>query len=143
MKKAIILLCLVFTVSICTFAQSGEHTFTIEITNVTINGGTIYLAIFANADEFRREEPRYVYELQSNSTSVTQSVTLPYGEYLISAFQDANNNQKLDSNFLGIPRELVGLSNYDGRGFPSRNFDRHKIPINNATTRISIALHRF
>ncbi|MCL2441545.1 MAG: DUF2141 domain-containing protein [Treponema sp.] len=117
--------------------------FTVEITNVTVNNGKVYLAIFSNADEFRRETPFIAFELESNRTVLLQEVSLPPGNYLISAFQDANGNQKLDTNFIGIPRELVGLSNYDGNGFPSRSFDRHKIPINSATNMITIRLHRF
>ncbi|MCX2763828.1 DUF2141 domain-containing protein [Aquimarina muelleri] len=35
----------------------------------------------------------------------------PYGEYAISCFYDANNNKKMDTNFLGIPKEKVGASN--------------------------------
>lgn len=33
------------------------------------------------------------------------------GTYAVSAFHDANDNGKLDTNFLGIPREAVGMSN--------------------------------
>ncbi len=36
---------------------------------------------------------------------------VPKGKYAISAFHDENNNQKLDTNFLGIPKEAVGASN--------------------------------
>lgn len=115
----------------------------VEITNVGINNGYVYLAIFFNADEFRREDPSMVFRLDSNSTVLIQEVSLPPGEYLISAFQDSNNNERLDFNFLGIPRELVGISNFSGRGFPARNFDRHKVPVNNSTSRITINLHRF
>lgn len=33
------------------------------------------------------------------------------GRYAISVFHDENNNRKLDTNFLGIPKEAVGASN--------------------------------
>ena len=117
--------------------------FTVEITNVVINDGNVIIAIFANANEFRREEPSFYFILDSTSTVITQEVSLPSGDYLISAFQDSNNNQRLDSNLFGVPKELVGISNYSGRGFPSRNFDRHKVPINNLTNKITIGLYRF
>jgi uncharacterized protein (DUF2141 family) len=115
----------------------------IDIANVVVNDGKVYLAIFSNAEEFRREEPPFVFELESISTVLSQEVLLPPGEYVISAFQDRNGNGQLDFNFLGVPRELVGISNYHGRGFPSRNFDRQKIPINSTTGRVTIGLYRF
>jgi 4,4'-diapolycopenoate synthase len=36
---------------------------------------------------------------------------LPPGRYAISAYLDENGNRKLDSNWLGIPKEPVGASN--------------------------------
>ena len=36
---------------------------------------------------------------------------VPSGHYAISIFQDRNNNQTLDANFLKIPRERFGFSN--------------------------------
>ncbi len=36
---------------------------------------------------------------------------VPPGHYAISIFQDRNNNQTLDANFLKIPKERFGFSN--------------------------------
>jgi len=140
-KKTVLLL--VFLVFFTVNLSAQNVRLVVEITNVVINGGDVYLAIFFNANEFRREEPTLAFQLNSNSTVLSQEVLLPPGEYLISAFQDSNNNQRLDFNFLGVPRELVGISNYSGRGIPTRNFDRHKVPVNSSTGRVTIGLHRF
>jgi len=138
-----IALLLVFTVfcSVNLFAENVR--IIVDITNVVVNDGKVYLAIFFNADEFRREEPSMAFQLDSSSTVLSHEIFLPPGEYLISAFQDSNNNQKLDTNLLGVPRELVGLSNYSGRGFPSKNFDRHKVPVNSSTGKITVGLYKF
>lgn len=40
---------------------------------------------------------------------------VPFGEYAISAMHDENDNQKMDSNFFGMPTEGVGASN-DAKG---------------------------
>ena len=133
-----------FLLMFCAMNLHSENVqFTVEITNVVVNNGKVYLAIFTNADEFRKENPPIAFELESNRTVLSQEVSLPPGNYLISAFQDTNGNQKLDYGLFGIPRELIGISNYDGKGFPSRSFDRHKIPINSATGKITISLHKF
>ena len=42
----------------------------------------------------------------------TQTLTVrPAGDYAISLYYDENNNGTLDSNFIGIPKEPVALSN--------------------------------
>jgi len=144
MKKIICVLIVLNMFSVYCFSQTvNSKTVTIEITNVVINGGIVYLAVFSNAQAFRREEPDFSFAIAANNTSIFQSVTLSYGEYVIAAFQDANGNGIMDSNFFGIPRELVGISNYSGRGFPSNNFDRQKIPVGSTTDRITIGLYRF
>ena len=141
MKKGLIFLCFVFAFSVCAFSQN-TRTFTIEITNVVVNNGNIIIAVFGSAEEFRNETPTQAFSLPSTATAVRQEVTLPYGEYLITSFQDANGNNDMDFNFLGIPKEILGMTNWNGRGFPSRNFDRHKVPVNASTTVISIGLFK-
>ena len=42
--------------------------------------------------------------------------------------QDINKNGELDTGFLGMPKEPVGLSNYDGKGIPGK-FKKHKLSI--------------
>jgi len=123
-------------------AQAGSN-FTIEFNNVVINGGTVYVAIFASAESFRRETPEYYFDFAPAQNTVACAYSLPSGEYVISAYQDANNNGKMDFGLFRIPRELVGISNYFGRGFPSQNFDRQKVAVNSNTDKVIINLYKF
>jgi uncharacterized protein (DUF2141 family) len=36
---------------------------------------------------------------------------VPHGDYAIRVFHDANRNEKLDTNFIGVPKEKFGFSN--------------------------------
>ena len=54
---------------------------------------------------------------------------------------DINNNGKLDTTFIGIPKEPVGLSNYDGKSIPGK-FNKHKFSVNE-NTEIIIPLKKF
>ena len=50
------------------------------------------------------------------STGVfTEIIDVTSGIYAIGLYIDANKNKKLDTNFLGIPKEQFGFSN-DARG---------------------------
>ena len=144
MKKGIVLLFLLCVFYGYCFSQAANTTaITVEITNIAVNGGKVYLAIFANADEFKREQPYVAYEIGDNNANTSHRLLLPHGEYVISAFQDANGNGKLDYGLFGIPKELVGISNYFGDGFPSKSFDKQKTLINNTTEKITIGLYKF
>jgi uncharacterized protein (DUF2141 family) len=144
MKKAIFILCLSFAFCGLCFSQTNSTVnVTVEITNIVVNGGKVYLAIFSNSESFLKEEPEIAFELQADTVSITKEVSLARGEYVVSAFQDANNNQKIDYGLLGIPKEIVGISNYFGRGFPTRSFDKQKILIDDKTGKIIIGLYKF
>ena len=144
MKKIVVLLSLIFTLTVFCYSQTVNNGhITIEITNVVVNGGRIYLTICSTAESFRNETPDFTFIIEAQNTNVFQELSLPNGEYVISAFQDANYNQRLDYNLFGVPRELVGMSNYSGRGYPSKNFDRQKILVNNSTGTITIGLYKF
>ena len=46
-----------------------------------------------------------------NKKSVVIFKNLPRGEYAVSFVHDENDNKKMDTNFLGIPKEDYGCSN--------------------------------
>jgi uncharacterized protein (DUF2141 family) len=114
--------------------------FTLEITGINVNQGQIYVKVYSNDRDYRNDISFAAYVLGSASQSIVHSFDIPEGEYLIALFQDTNNNGKLDTNFLGFPREPVGLSNYSG-GIPG-GFNRQKIPINNNSNRVTINMGR-
>lgn len=53
--------------------------------------------------------------LQEGVLPRTEFLGLPPGSYAISAVHDENNNQKVDTNWIGIPREGVAASR-DAKG---------------------------
>ena len=140
MKKIIVSLFLICVLTGYCFSQT---VITVEVTNIVVNDGIVYVDIFSTADGFRNGNPYVSFQLQSNSAILTHEISLPNGEYLITAYQDANNNQRIDYGLFGVPKELVGMSNYSGSGYPSKNFDRQKIPVNNSTGKITIGLYKF
>jgi len=52
---------------------------------------------------------------------------LPAGEYAISTYHDENNNDRLDTNFLGMPTEKYGFSNNAPARFGAPTFEKAKI----------------
>lgn len=144
MKRVIILI--ILTCAFCSYCFSqtiNNRIITLEIINVIENGGTIYVSIYSNEQSYRNRQASFSFQFEANSTIISHELTIPHGEYAIAMFQDSNNNGRLDYGLFGIPRELVGMSNYFGRGFPANNFDKLKIFVNNTTEKITVGLYRF
>ena len=71
---------------------------------------------------------------------------IPVANYALKIFHDANDNEKLDTNLLGIPSEPYGISN-DARGvFGLPNFEdaifKHKGPLTILTITLKTHLPR-
>jgi uncharacterized protein (DUF2141 family) len=119
---------------------TNNVTFILGITGININDGKIYVKIYSNEKDYKRDLPYISFTLESASKNITHSFDIPEGEYLIALFQDTNNNGVLDTNFLNFPKEPVGLSNYSG-GIPG-GFNKQKILINSVSNKIIINMGR-
>jgi len=86
----------------------------ISINNLKNTKGQIGILVFNKKEGFPSENAEALREILAPISSSTMDYTfsgLPYGEYAISIMHDENMNQRLDKNFLGIPKEGFGVSN--------------------------------
>ncbi|MFL0670247.1 MAG: DUF2141 domain-containing protein [Erythrobacter sp.] len=95
---------------------------TITLQGVKKTAGAIVLCLWSGEDGFPDCESgkavrRIVIPAKASSARFEN---VPAGSYAISAFHDANGNGKLDSNFLGLPLEAVGMSNNPKLNGPPR-----------------------
>ena len=101
-------------------AQStGPATLTVHVIGARNAKGKIRAALFHGAEGFPND-PSHAFRTQpadiDPQTSSAQIVftDLPAGVYAVSVFHDENMNQKLDKNFVGVPKEEYGASNNRG-----------------------------
>jgi uncharacterized protein (DUF2141 family) len=116
------------------------HT-TIEINGVIVNGGSVYVAVYSNENNYKAETPYVKFILEPVKTAITHYLELPNGEYVVSVFQDRNGDGKLNFTIFGIPTEHIGITNYSRRGAPS-GFNKLKTPINNSSTKLIVNMGR-
>ena len=139
MKKLFFISTLFVFLADVVFSQAVNN-ITIEVSDIIINGGKVYVYIYSNAEEFRNRSSSYVLEFNDTSETLSQMVTIPNGEYLIWLYQDTNNNGIYDIDLFGMPKEPFGFSNYYGQGRPANDFDKQKILINSKTDKIMVGL---
>jgi len=143
MKKLTIFILLIFSFCGLCFSQTDKTVnVTVEINHIVPNGGKVYLVVFFTAENFKKEKQDLAVEIPSDKPSVIKEWPLPRGECVLFVFQDANNNVKLDCGLFGIPKEKFGISNYFGNGFPTRDFDKQKIMIDEKTGKIVLGLYK-
>lgn len=65
---------------------------------------------------------------------------VPHGSYAISVVHDENSNGKLDKNFIGIPKEGVGVSNNPIIGMGGPKFDPCAFLLNTGELELTIAM---
>lgn len=78
------------------------------------NDGEVDCALFNSADGFPGDSSKAVKRIKSkieNEQAVCVFVDVAPGDYAVSEFHDENGNGKLDTNFIGMPKEGVGASN--------------------------------
>jgi len=81
--------------------------------------GQLCMAIFANQDEFKVERPCWkLYCSKKDIRNGEYHIQIPFKEGLwgFSVLDDENGNGKMEYNFIGIPREGCGFSNYMPKG---------------------------
>ena len=133
-KKSFFMFVLFLTVGLLFAGNIGT---TIEINGVIVNGGLVYVAVYSNKNDYENEKAFTSFVLQPNKTTLTHFLDLPEGEYVVSVFQDSNNDGKLNSGTFGIPKEPVGITNYDLKGAPG-DFNKLKMPVNRNSTRLLV-----
>ena len=142
-KKIILLVLIQIVCGIFLFAEDAveEKKLTVEITNVTSEDGQIILAIYNSSDNYDKRIAFQEVKIKPETDIVRFETSVPGGEYLVMLVHDINKNEKLDTSFIGMPKEPVGLSNYDGKGIPGK-FKRHKFSVNE-NTEITITFKNF
>lgn len=133
-KKIVLMVLIQIVCSIFLFAEEAaeEKKLTVEITNITSEEGQIILAIYNSSENYDKRIAFEEVKLKPEMDSVIFETNVPDGEYLVMLVHDVNNNGKLDTSFIGMPKEPVGLSNYDGKGIPGK-FKKHKFSVNENT----------
>lgn len=85
-------------------------------------GGQIVAAVYAASDGFSSFNTKKAVAVQAapvaDGGATLRFTGLKPGKYAVSAFHDADKDGRLKTNFIGMPKEAVGVSNNPG-GMPS------------------------
>ena len=142
--KSIILLAFCFLTSYTGIAQinnisedeKNSYELTLNITNIKSKGNlnisimTDSLAYSSNISSSKTKS----FKENIDKNNFTKIISLPKDKYLIQLYIDENLNDKMDSNFLGIPKEQYGFSSKEIIRFRKPKFDEASFDLNKNLT---------
>ena len=137
----------------CLFADSnfGQVTqknfgrLTVIITGFSNEEGNCRFALDNSKSVYEREDSVWIGKVLPiiNKKVVVEIDSLEYGEYAVRVFHDENKNEKIDTNFLGIPTEDYGYSNDASDWFGPPSLEKAKFIFNKPKMTIEIEVDSF
>lgn len=127
---------------VCIFSFSGAltdvsaqqvHSLKVEIHGLRSEKGKLFFQLFDEQKHIVRET---ILDIKG-SPMVLNVDHLKPGQYAFRYYHDENNNQKLDRNLLGVPREGFGFSNDPPLIVGEPSFEKWLFPLQKDLTQIS------
>jgi uncharacterized protein (DUF2141 family) len=112
-----------------------------KVTGLKNDKGVCRACLFTSAASFAGEGQPFRCSTVAirNKVSELSFHDVPPGTYAVSVFHDSNNNNKLDKNFLGIPKEGYGASGNKLPFAAAPAFKDNQFVVNaNTTTHLAI-----
>ncbi|MGG7034926.1 MAG: DUF2141 domain-containing protein [Flavobacterium sp.] len=102
---------------VCAFSVKAQNVnLTVEVSNTKNSNGKVTISLYNSEKTFLKSPLKTITaEIKSNKSTVVFT-NLEKGVYAVFAFHDENNNGKMDTNFVGMPKESVVCSN-KAKGF--------------------------
>jgi len=105
-------------INIAIVIAQGDRAYdiTVNVEDIESNDGKVFLALYNSESSFLDKTYKGTISKIENNKCTVEFKDVPPGTYAVSIFHDENDNGKMDSNFMGIPKEDYGCSN-NAKGF--------------------------
>ena len=140
----ITMVCVLFISLVLADYIQETGTVIVNIKGFRNNKGVARVTLF---DQKKGFPNKYKYALAYGDSPVQDSVSqyifmdVKYGQYGVGVFHDEDENGKLKSNFIGMPREGVGVSNNAKGSFGPPKFKDCLFSVDRDTVELSIDLN--
>jgi len=107
---------------------------TVNISDIEQGKGHVLVGLYASEEAYKKGKASFYSKVKAvNGKEVAVFENLPDGEYAIKMYQDENDNNKMDFNMMGIPKEGYGFSNNVGM-FGAPEYEEAKFSVKESTT---------
>ena len=119
---------------------AAAATIEVRVSNVAGGKGKINVAV-CDRERFLKQCVYSASVPARAGETVVSLKDIPAGSWAVLAYQDENENNELDRNFIGIPKENYGFSRDAAGRFGPPGFDDAAIEVREGTTLAPIRLH--
>lgn len=112
-------------------------------TNIKNNTGQVAFFLFNSNTDFPKHTEKAMLSAFIKINGNTAEYTfkdIETGTYAVFIYHDENSNKKMDTNFLGMPKEGIGASNNAKGHFGPPTYDDAKFDFNMPEQTIKISL---
>jgi uncharacterized protein (DUF2141 family) len=123
-------------------SPEGKCTLRIHATGFRSQKGMADAVIFASPDGWPEQKDKSVADdaVPISGSEATFTFKLPPGKYAVAVLDDANENQKLDRNLLGVPTEGFGFANNPPVFLTAPSFAQAAVPLLCPVTRVPVKI---
>jgi uncharacterized protein (DUF2141 family) len=124
--------------SMCLFypilANPGEVK--LVISGFETNEGLVIIKVYKGPEGFAKEDDLAykIYKENIQDLECRLAIDLPAGEYAILVIHDENGNELLDTNFIGMPKEPVGVSINPKKSKPDYEKSKFTVTVSSSLT---------
>jgi uncharacterized protein (DUF2141 family) len=126
-------------------AQSSCPGIHVKVLNIKNSVGNVACALFESPAGFPVEFLRYATNIMAIKIRDAQArfcfLDIPPGTYALAVIHDENMNGKLDTNWLGVPKEGYGFSNDAKAALSAPSFSAATFIYDGETLELTITLH--
>jgi uncharacterized protein (DUF2141 family) len=118
-------------------------TVTIRVSGLRNGAGHVRAGLYTNESDWLKPIPTIRGAVGDPRDGVADCVfdDVPVGTYAVAVFHDENDNEKMDLNFLRLPKEGFGFSNVDRMGLGSPSFADASFDVRSGDVTVSARMH--
>lgn len=132
------------TLLLCSlFYQSQAQTVIVTIEGLRNNQGLVSLGIFKNQEQFAQEKPVKKQLFTKTGTKaglLVVELKLEPGNYAIALLDDENKDGKMNYNWIGVPLEGFGFSNFVSSGLSKPDYSDFDFVVKPGENRVHIKM---
>jgi uncharacterized protein (DUF2141 family) len=147
MSNKIFHIILAFTIVITSISFSAEGSkqrgkLIVKFEGIKEAKGNVKIALCNSSDNYYDHPNPFIGKVLSANDRyvIAEFDNLPFGEYAVKAFHDADSDNDLTTNFLGIPVEDYGFSNNVRGLFGPPSWEKAKFNFSNEKQEIEIQI---
>lgn len=125
----------------CLSFTEGQAIIQLEVSGINSNKGEILVALYSSEKGFPNDASKAfktAKAVPSDGKASFSFTQIPEGKYAIALFHDNNGDGKLNTNFVGIPKEGYGVSNNVRNLFSAPGFEESSFRMGKSTVRLTI-----